>query len=107
MLKKLKILKNLEMKEKFGNFDLDCFYFFEVFSNNQINRFGNQSVKRIVNWIKKSNIPKDSRIIDLGCGNGYTCCQLAEEGFLNLTGIDYSENAIKLAEKLSKPSIHR
>jgi hypothetical protein len=27
---------------------------------------------------------------------------LAEEGFLNLTGIDYSENAIKLAEKLSE-----
>ncbi len=87
------------MKEKFGKIN---FIFLILNQSIRLTRFGNQSVKRIIQWIKKSNIPKDSKIIDLGCGNGYTCCQLAEEGFLNLTGIDYSENAIKLAEKLSE-----
>ena len=38
----------------------------------------------------------------MGCGNGYTCCQLAEQGYTNLTGIDYSENAIKLAKSVSE-----
>ncbi len=41
-------------------------------------------------------------MIDLGCGNGFTCCQLAAEGYSNLTGIDYSENAIKLAQSISE-----
>lgn len=37
-----------------------------------------------------------------GCGNGYTLIELAKEGFTNLLGIDYCEEAILLAKKISQ-----
>lgn len=68
-----------------------------------ISRFGNQVVKRVIQWIKSNNdIAKTSSIIDLGCGNGYTCCELVKQGYVNVTGIDYSSNAIDLAQSISQ-----
>nr|XP_026498216.1 EEF1A lysine methyltransferase 2 [Vanessa tameamea] len=64
--------------------------------------FGEDSAIRIVNWICKCGIDKDTAIIDLGCGNGYTLSELAREGFTNLLGIDYCPEAIILAEKVAK-----
>ncbi|XP_046976260.1 protein-lysine N-methyltransferase efm4 isoform X2 [Vanessa cardui] len=64
--------------------------------------FGEDSAMRIVNWICKCGIDKDTAIIDLGCGNGYTLSELAREGFTNLLGIDYCPEAIILAEKVAK-----
>lgn len=34
------------------------------------------------------NLPRDSRILDLGCGNGFTLSLLADVGFTRLDGID-------------------
>ena len=41
-------------------------------------RFGIQTVKRVVTWLSSNeNISKtDTKIVDIGCGNGYTCCKL-------------------------------
>ncbi|XP_050360332.1 EEF1A lysine methyltransferase 2 [Nymphalis io] len=64
--------------------------------------FGEDSAIRIINWICKCGIDKDTAIIDLGCGNGYTLSELAREGFTNLLGIDYCPEAIMLAEKVAK-----
>lgn len=45
---------------------------------------------------------KDEKIIDLGCGNGMLLIDLAENGFENLVGVDYSQKAIDLADAVLK-----
>ena len=44
--------------------------------NSYKKRFGIQSVKRVLSWLKTKNCKKNSSIIDIGCGNGVTCCML-------------------------------
>ncbi|XP_075989784.1 EEF1A lysine methyltransferase 2 [Anticarsia gemmatalis] len=63
--------------------------------------FGEDSAQRVIDWICDCGVERDVRVIDLGCGNGYTLIELAKEGFTNLLGIDYCEEAILLAEKVS------
>jgi ubiquinone/menaquinone biosynthesis C-methylase UbiE len=42
------------------------------------------------------NLPKDSKILDLGCGSGVLCHELSKKGF-NMYGIDCSEDGIRVA----------
>ena len=51
-----------------------------------------------------SLIDSESKIIDLGCGNGLMSIELYEAGFHYVDGVDYSENAIDLAQKLAQDS---
>lgn len=44
---------------------------------------------------------KTSRIVDIGCGNGHLLVHLAKEGFTDLTGVDYVENAVILAKEVA------
>ncbi|KAL0808869.1 hypothetical protein ABMA28_012539 [Loxostege sticticalis] len=64
--------------------------------------FGEDSADRVITWICNCGIDRNTPIVDLGCGNGYTLTQLASEGFTNLLGVDYCIEAITLAEKVSK-----
>ncbi|KAJ8704861.1 hypothetical protein PYW08_012181 [Mythimna loreyi] len=64
--------------------------------------FGEDSANRVIEWICNCGADKDTAVIDLGCGNGYTLTELAREGFTNLLGVDYCQEAITLAEKVSK-----
>ncbi|CAH2220006.1 jg27045 [Pararge aegeria aegeria] len=64
--------------------------------------FGEESAIRVIDWICGCGIDKNTAIIDLGCGNGYTLSELAKEGFTNLLGVDYCTEAITLAEKVTK-----
>jgi ubiquinone/menaquinone biosynthesis C-methylase UbiE len=50
-----------------------------------------------------SRIPPDSRILDIGCGNGDLCKMLSEKAF-EIYGIDCSHEAIDNAKKLDKKS---
>ncbi|KAK6639170.1 hypothetical protein RUM43_007440 [Polyplax serrata] len=64
--------------------------------------FGKETVKRIVKWISENPlIKKNDSILDLGCGNGMFLVELFKVGFNNLHGVDYSKNAIDLAEGVS------
>ncbi|KAI8431472.1 hypothetical protein MSG28_015989 [Choristoneura fumiferana] len=64
--------------------------------------FGEDSAYRVVDWLRRNVEDKNTAVIDLGCGNGYTLSELAREGFTNLLGVDYCEEAVILAEKVSK-----
>jgi len=51
--------------------------------------------------LEQNNIQNDSSIIDLGCGNGFMLLELFDEGFTNLVGVDYSENAIEVCKAIA------
>lgn len=45
------------------------------------------------------NLPKDAKIIDLGCGTGLTGMELKKVGFTDITGTDASDGMLVEAEK--------
>ena len=53
--------------------------------------------KELVNLIESEKI-KPCKVLDVGCGEGFYAIYLASKGF-EVTGIDISENAIKLAKE--------
>lgn len=65
--------------------------------------FGKGITNRMVKWLddKFSNEKDDVSIIDVGCGNGYMLISLLKAGFTKLTGVDYSDEGITLAKKIS------
>ncbi|KAJ1964643.1 Protein-lysine N-methyltransferase efm4, partial [Dispira parvispora] len=64
--------------------------------------FGEDSVVKMVQWVESEYPDFDTRIIDVGCGNGHLLLELAELGYTSLTGIDYSAQAIDLASTIAK-----
>ncbi|CAG8533778.1 25972_t:CDS:2 [Dentiscutata erythropus] len=63
--------------------------------------FGEDSVEKMVNWAL-SKATTSSTILDIGCGNGHLLLELASHNFTNLYGIDYSSNAIRLANDVAR-----
>jgi SAM-dependent methyltransferase len=49
-------------------------------------------------YIDPLNIPKDAKILDLGCGPGYFLDFMKERGYTDLTGVTLSPNDVKLCE---------
>ncbi|ORZ19313.1 S-adenosyl-L-methionine-dependent methyltransferase, partial [Absidia repens] len=64
--------------------------------------FGEDSVERMVDWVMDHVQDPKTKVLDLGCGNGHLLLALADEGFRDLTGIDYSSSAITLAQSVAK-----
>ncbi|CAG8515960.1 9197_t:CDS:2 [Ambispora gerdemannii] len=64
--------------------------------------FGEKTAAKMVNWILKHAPNKSTKILDLGCGNGHILLDLASHNYTNLTGIDYSPDAIELAKSVSQ-----
>ena len=58
-----------------------------------------QVVWSSIDWSNK-------RVIDIGCGTGDTAVGIAKLGAKFVLGIDYSENAIKIANDKHKESSH-
>ncbi|KAI1307036.1 hypothetical protein EDD11_004581 [Mortierella claussenii] len=65
--------------------------------------FGEDSAMKMVDWVEENyeDCKETCSILDLGCGNGHLLLDLAELGFEDLTGIDYSPAAIKLARAVA------
>jgi len=49
--------------------------------------------------IKKMDLPKDAKILEIGCSGGSLMKILNENGYHNITGIDISEDAINLCKE--------
>ncbi|XP_020647169.3 EEF1A lysine methyltransferase 2 isoform X1 [Pogona vitticeps] len=62
--------------------------------------FGEESMTRLIRWIEKKEIPRDSPVLDIGTGNGVLLVELAKSGFTKLTGVDYSLSAVELSKNL-------
>ncbi|KAF9993171.1 hypothetical protein BGZ80_002825 [Entomortierella chlamydospora] len=65
--------------------------------------FGEDSAMKMVDWVEEhyEDIKETCPVLDLGCGNGHLLLDLAELGFKDLTGIDYSPAAIQLARAVA------
>ncbi|PIL35587.1 hypothetical protein GSI_02315 [Ganoderma sinense ZZ0214-1] len=67
--------------------------------------FGEDSVEKMVDWAL-DNVPSDSSpfILEVGAGNGNLLFALCEAGYnpYKILGVDYSPDAIKLAQAISK-----
>jgi len=66
--------------------------------------FGEDAMDRVFRWLDRhqDQVPKDSKVLDLGCGNGVACLELACEEYTDVTGIDYSSDAIQLAKQIAQ-----
>eukprot|EP00033_Pygsuia_biforma_P006178 GCRY01006873.1.p1 GENE.GCRY01006873.1~~GCRY01006873.1.p1 ORF type:complete len:209 (+),score=36.77 GCRY01006873.1:35-661(+) len=64
--------------------------------------FGEYTAKAVSKWISSNVQNMNADILDLGSGNGYLLQLLAEKGFTHLLGVDYSEKAVALAQKIAK-----
>jgi len=65
--------------------------------------FDEDSQTRVIDWLlKQEEIGKQSKVLDLGCGNGMFLVALANEGFDQLTGVDYSPKAVELAQNIAQ-----
>jgi SAM-dependent methyltransferase len=51
----------------------------------------------IAHILKRLDVPRGARILDIGCGLGWTTCFLAEAGY-DATGIDFAPGALRFAE---------
>ncbi len=53
----------------------------------------------IISILNKMNLPKTSKVLEIGCSGGPLLQILNEKGYINSIGIDISENAIKVCNK--------
>ena len=60
--------------------------------------WGDQMEEAITNWFAK-DIPKDARILDIGCGEGRGLDALKKQGFDSVFGVDIALEKIKKARE--------
>ncbi|XP_015117160.1 EEF1A lysine methyltransferase 2 [Diachasma alloeum] len=63
--------------------------------------FGKNNALKVVKCISGDlGLSRTDKIVDIGCGNGWTLVQLAREGFTDLVGVDYAPSSINLARSV-------
>ena len=62
--------------------------------------FGKTLQKKLVNYITKNFPDKNTKIFDVGFGNGVFLYKLAKQDYINLYGIDYSPDSVQLAKMI-------
>jgi len=65
----------------------------------------NLEIKKIQDYIKNFNIKKNTRIVDIGCGNGYTITKLSKKFSCDFIGIDSNQKMIDLALKRKQKKV--
>lgn len=65
--------------------------------------FGEDAALKMVTWVCNNIDNTNASILDVGCGNGHLLLELAGEGdYTNLTGTDYSAQAVELAQSIAQ-----
>lgn len=70
-----------------------------LYDEGESNIHKKMTVEAIQTHVDPLNLPKDARILDLGCGPGYFLDAMAERGYTNLTGITLSDADYDLCKK--------
>ena len=52
----------------------------------------------VTDYIDPLNLPKNSKILDLGCGPGYFLDEMKQRGYTDVTGVTLSPGDVKLCE---------
>ena len=63
-------------------------------------RLERAQAKTLTKIVNKVELPKDSKIIDIGCGSGSTLAMFRNLGYSNSIGIDVSQNALETCDRL-------
>jgi SAM-dependent methyltransferase len=63
-------------------------------------RLSSSQKKTVGKILSKINLGISSKIIDMGCGKGFTLHHFRSLGYKNSIGVDKSENSIRLCESL-------
>ena len=53
----------------------------------------------VTQYIDPLNIPKDAKILDMGCGPGYFLDEMKQRGYTDLTGVSLSPGDVETCEK--------
>lgn len=100
----------MDSQEKFQS-KLGKKEYWDSFYEEEINQFGNndqligeiwfgkQVQNKTVAFIKET-VNRETKILDVGCGNSAFLIKLAKEGYSNLFGMDYSEKSIALSTEI-------
>ncbi|KAK4046924.1 Protein-lysine N-methyltransferase efm4 [Microbotryomycetes sp. JL201] len=64
--------------------------------------FGEESADKMVEWIEEHMSDHATGILDVGTGNGQLLFALAEAGYSDLTGVDYSAPSTILAQNIAR-----
>ncbi|KAJ1769818.1 Protein-lysine N-methyltransferase efm4 [Coemansia sp. RSA 1813] len=64
--------------------------------------FGEDTAYKMLGWVYDNIEDTNTRILDVGCGNGHLLLELASEGYTSLVGTDYSAQAVELAKRIAK-----
>jgi len=63
-------------------------------------QFHKDLTKQVVEtYVDPLELPKDAKILDMGCGPGYFLDQMTERGYTNLEGVTLSPGDVKLCEE--------
>lgn len=57
------------------------------------------TTETVKTYVDPLELPKDSRILDLGCGPGYFLDEMKEREYTNVTGVTLSKGDVALCEK--------
>jgi len=69
---------------------------------------GKYVLSKVIKSIERlTTISRELRILEIGCSAGTTILELADKGFKNLFGVDFSTNAINQAKKNAQNRGHK
>lgn len=68
----------------------------EEFNALYVRRYGTSRDAIVADWI--GHVPRDARILEVGCNIGNQLCALQRAGFTNLFGIDVQRDAVEKAK---------
>ena len=56
-----------------------------------------KTAQRALELLEENTLIREEKILDLGCGTGWTMMVLRENGFTNVVGVDFSQDMLRFA----------